>query len=73
MGDAKQHRSWNLGAKTVLVAFSVSALVDFVWSLIARRSIVESVSTAILGLFGIGWYLLLMWGASHDDPDKWVP
>jgi hypothetical protein len=34
----------------------ISALADFLWSLL-KRSIVESVISAVLGLFGAGYYL----------------
>jgi hypothetical protein len=63
----------------VLFVFSLSALADFFWSLLDKRSVVESVISAVLGLFGTGWYLLIMWASSHNDPDnpnepaRWVP
>jgi|1186.fasta_scaffold234571_2 hypothetical protein len=68
-----------ISSRGVLLVFSLSALADFLWSLLGKRSVVESVISAVLGLFGTGWYLLIMWAASHNDsedpiePARWVP
>jgi hypothetical protein len=80
MNDTKQQRSGRfITSRGILLVFSLSALADFLWSLLGRRSVVESVISAILGLFGTGWYLLAMWASSHNNPDdpnepaRWVP
>lgn len=59
--------------RVLLLVLSLCALGDFAWSMFKGRSITESVICATLGLLGTGWYLLLMWGSSHNDPDRWVP
>src|SRR5947209_5697917 len=78
--EAKQQRGGTfVSSRGVLLVFSLSALADFLWSFLGKRSVVESVLSAVLGLFGTGWYLLTMWVASHNDPDtpnelaRWVP
>jgi hypothetical protein len=79
MNDTKQQRDSSLTSKGVLLLFSLCALADFAWSMFARRSVAESVISAVLGLFGTGWYLLAMWASSQNDPDdpneaaRWVP
>jgi len=79
MNDTKQERSRNFGRKGVLLMFSLCALADFAWSIFSKRSVAESVVSALLGLFGTGWYLLAMWAASRNNPDdpnepaRWVP
>lgn len=60
-------------ARGVLLVFSLCALADFVWSMFKGRSVAESAISAILGMFGTAWYVLIMWGASRNDPDRWVP
>jgi hypothetical protein len=68
-----------MSSRSILFVFSLCALVDFAWSMLERRSVVESAISAILGLFGTGWYLLTIWASSHNDPDdpiepaRWVP
>ena len=68
-----------ISSRGVLLVFSLSALADFLWSLLDKRSVVESIISAVLGLFGTGWYLLIMWASSHNAPDnpnepaRWVP
>ena len=68
-----------ISSRGVLLVFSLSALADFLWSLLGKRSAVESVISGVLGFFGTGWYLLIMWASSHNDPDnpnepaRWVP
>jgi hypothetical protein len=69
MNDTQQQRSGRISGKGVLVVFSLCALADFAWSLLDRHSVVESVSSAILGLVGTGWYLLTMRASSKNDPD----
>lgn len=64
----KQHRRSNTGGGVLLV-FSLCALADFVWALLEARSLAEAAGSAILGLFGIAWYLLICWAAEHNDPD----
>ncbi len=71
--DAKQQRHPAFNKRTILLVFSLCALVDFAWSMFRGRSAAESAITAVLGVLGIGWYLLIMWGSSHNDPDRWVP
>ena len=79
MDGTKQQRDPSLTPRVVLLVFSLCALADFAWSMFKGRSAVESIISAILGLFGTAWYLLIMWGASHNDPDdpnepaRWVP
>jgi len=66
-------------SRGILLVFSLSALADFLCSLLGKRSVFESVISAVLGLFGTGWYLLIMWSSSRNDPDnpsepaRWVP
>jgi hypothetical protein len=68
-----------ISSRGVLLVFSLSALADFLWSLLGKHAVVESVISAVLGLFGTGWYLLIMWASSHNDaknpnePARWVP
>jgi hypothetical protein len=78
--EAKQQKGGTfITGRGVLLVFSLSALADFVWSLLDKRSVVESVISAVLGLFGTGCYLLIMWAASQNEPDdpieaaRWVP
>ena len=78
--ETKQQRSRTfISSRGVLLVFSLSALADFLWSLLDKRSIVESVISAVLSLFGTAWYLVIMWAAVHPDPDspsepaRWVP
>lgn len=49
--------------------FSLCALVDFVWALLEKRSLAEAIISAVLGLFGTGWYLFIYWAAEKNDPD----
>jgi len=49
--------------------FSLCALFDFGWALFEKRSVVEATISAILGLFGTGFYLLIFWAAKDNDPD----
>ena len=53
----------------VLLAFSLCALFDFVWALLAKRSFAEAAISAVLGLFGTCFYLFLFWAAKDNDPD----
>ena len=78
--ETKQQKGRTFSSRGVLLVFSLSALADFLWSLLNKRSIVESVISAVLGLFGTAWYLLLIiWAASRNDPNspsepaRWVP
>lgn len=73
MNDTKQRRTELFSSKSLLLLFAVGALVNFVLSVIDGRSLAECVISAFLGLLGVGWYALLYWGASHNDPDHWVP
>jgi hypothetical protein len=79
MSDTEQQRGRSFTGRVVLLVFSLCALGDFGWSLLTGRSVVECVSSAILGLLGTGWYLLTMWASSQNDPDdpnepaRWVP
>ena len=63
----------------VVLVFSLCALADFAWSMFDGRSVAESVTSAIIGLVGTGWYLLVIWAASRNNPDdpnepaRWVP
>ena len=78
MNDTKQQRG-GFSSRSVLLVFSLCALADFAWSMFAKRSFAESLISAILGLFGMSWYLLAMWASSQNDPDdpnepaRWVP
>jgi len=65
----KQHRR-SFSGRAIVLAFSVCALADFAWSMYRGRSVVESVLSAILALFGTAWYVLAMWASSHNDPDN---
>lgn len=49
--------------------FSLCALADFAWALLEKRSLAEAASSAILGLFGTAWYLLIFWAAEKNDSD----
>ena len=79
MNDTKQQRGRSFSSRGVVFVFSLCALADFAWSMFDGRSIAESVISAILGLVGMGWYVLAMWASSHNDPDDpnepacWVP
>lgn len=79
MNDSKQQRSRSFGSRGVVLVFSLCALADFAWAMFDGRSVAESVISATLGLFGTGWYLLVMWASSHNDPEdpnepaRWVP
>ncbi len=68
MNDIRQ-RSGSFSSKGVALVFSVCAFADFAWSMLRGRSVAESVSSAILGLVGTGWYLLTMRAASKNDSD----
>ena len=60
--------------RALVLVFSLCAIADFGWSMFKRHSVAESVISATLGLFGTAWYLFIMWGSSHNDPDdRWVP
>jgi hypothetical protein len=52
-----------------LLVFSLCALFDFVWALLAKRSVAEAAISAVLGLFGTAFYLLIFWSAKDNDPD----
>jgi len=74
MKDTKQQRG-SFSKRGVLLVFSLCALADFAWSMLDGRSAVESVISAILGLFGTVCYLLTIWASSHNDPNepaRWV-
>ena len=79
MNDTKQQRGYGFGKRGVLLVFSLCALPDFAWSMFDKHSFAESVVSAVLGLFGTGWYLLAMWASSQNNPDdpnepaRWVP
>src|SRR5262249_50233024 len=79
VNEKKRQGGGSFSSRGVLLVFSISALADFAWSMSDGRSVVESVLTAILGLFGTSWYLLTMWASSHNDPNdpsvpaRWVP
>jgi hypothetical protein len=68
MDDTPQ-RSRTFGSRAVVLVFSLCALADFAWSILRGRSVVESAMSAVLGLFGTGWYLSAMWAASKNDSD----
>jgi hypothetical protein len=53
----------------VLLVFSIGALFDFGWAPLEKRSVVEATISAVLGLFGTGYYLLIFWAARKNDPD----
>ena len=67
MNDIRQ-RSGSFSSKGVALVFSVCESY-FAWSMLRGRSVAESVSSAILGLVGTGWYLLTMRAASKNDSD----
>jgi|tagenome__1003787_1003787.scaffolds.fasta_scaffold20530245_2 hypothetical protein len=75
----KQQRGGTFTSRDALHVFSFCALAAFVFSLLEKRSVVESVISAVLSLFGTGWYLFIVWAASHNDADdpiepaRWVP
>lgn len=46
-------------AKVVLVIFLGCAVIDFIWGYIHQRSVPAGVISAVGGLFGTAWYLLL--------------
>jgi hypothetical protein len=68
MGD-KQQQGSRLSGRGVLLVFSLCALVDFVWAVLDKRSLAEAVVSAILGLLGTAFYLLIHWAAGKNDPD----
>jgi len=65
MNDIRQ-RSGSFSSKGVVLVFSLCAFADFAWSMLDGRSVAESVSSAILGLVGTGWYLLTMRASSEN-------
>lgn len=69
MNDTKQQRGRGFGGRGVLLVFSLCALADFVWALLEKRSPVEAIVSAVLGLFGTALYLLIYWAAEKNDPD----
>jgi len=75
----KQQRTRSFSGRAILLVLSMCALADFAWSIVDKRSFTESVISAILGLFGTGWYVVAMWASSHNNPDdpnepaRWVP
>jgi hypothetical protein len=69
MNEEKQQRAGSFNSRNVLLVFSICALADFGWSMLDRRSVVESLISAILGLLGTGWYLLTMWASSLNNPN----
>jgi hypothetical protein len=69
MHDAQTRRSRILSRKTILLTLALFALGHFAWSMFHSRSIVESAVSAILGVLGLGWYLLITWASSLNDPD----
>ena len=58
MGNTKAQRRRNITGMTLIV-FTLSALADFVWALLEERSLAEAAISAVLGLFGMAWYLLI--------------
>jgi len=73
MKPTNQQRRRGFGSRGVLLVFSICALADFVWTLLEKRSVAEAAVSAVLGLFGTGFYLLMYWGAEKaaekNDPD----
>ena len=69
MNDPKPQRGRGFSYRGLVLVFSLCALGDFAWSMVDGRSIAESAISAILGLVGTGWYLLIMWASSQNDPD----
>jgi hypothetical protein len=58
----------NSVGRVLLMVFSLGALCDFVWSYVRRRSIAEGAISAVLGLFGTAWYVLLLQPGWKDTP-----
>ncbi len=72
--NRNQQRGRAFTTRTLVLVFSLCAVIDFAWSMFKRHSIAESVISAVLGLFGTASYLFIMWGSSHNDPDdRWIP
>ncbi|HZP63818.1 MAG TPA: hypothetical protein VFB28_10425 [Terriglobales bacterium] len=69
MSDTTGNRRRSLTGRVVLLVFSVCALGDFVWALLQKRSLTEAVVSAVLGLFGTAFYLIMYWAAGKNDPD----
>ena len=69
MGDAKGQRGRGFTGRGVLLVFSLCALADFVWALLEKRSVAEAAISAVLGLFGTAWFLLIYWAAEKNNPD----
>jgi len=57
-------------SRGVWLVFSLCALFDFVWALSAKRSVAEAAISAVLGLFGTAFYLLIFWAAKDNDSDE---
>jgi hypothetical protein len=78
-GDSQNQRSGVFTSRTVLLVFSICALADFIWSMLESRSVIESAISALFGLVGTAWYLLVIWASSRNDPNdpnepaRWVP
>jgi hypothetical protein len=77
--DAEHRRRQTISGRSVVLVFALCALADFVWSLLDRRSMMESATSAVLGLFGTAWYVIGFWASLQNDPDdpaepaRWVP
>ena len=56
-------------ARGVVLVFAICALADFVWAVLEKRSLAEAIISAVLGLFGTAWSLLIMRAAEDNDPD----
>jgi hypothetical protein len=69
MNGTKQQRGRRFGGRGLLLVFSLCALADFVWTLLQERSLAEAIISAVLGLFGTAWYLVIYWAAEKNDPD----